>query len=84
MYIFSKDLHISYTEICGMPFFEILYILEKYKKDLEEENKRTESMNKDQTKQMEGFKSSMPKIGDMKLPQMPNYSSFNMPSMPKL
>ena len=85
VYVFGRELHQSYSEVCSMPFFEIEMILEKFKEDIEKENKRSEQQNKEYSQQMADNRSAMSSLQNtmnkgFEMPKMPN---IPMPTMPK-
>jgi len=70
-------LHISWSDIMGLPFYEFEYIYEIYSEIKEEENKEQEKMNSDYEK----------KYGDMSNPNKmlkQSQQSIKAPSLPKI
>lgn len=89
VYKMGKELHQSYNEVCDMPFFLILMILEKFAEEVKEENKRTTKQNDQIEKQMASSQNQMNSIQNtfnqnMKIPEMsmPNITMPNI-EMPK-
>lgn len=84
VYLFGKELHQPYSEVCQMPFFEIEMILEKFKEDVDNQNKQSAQQNKDYEMQMAENRSMMESMTknldtDFKMPSMPQ-----MPNIPGL
>lgn len=52
-------------------------LLERFKEDVEKENKNSQKQTEETNAQMSSIKSSMPRVSDFKMPSM------QMPSMPK-
>lgn len=89
IYVFSKEMNISYKDLNDMPFFEILNIIEVYQENVKEQNKQHEMENKRMESQMSDIKNQY-NYNDMmrqqqqmsnNLGQMPNFNmpNFNMP-----
>ena len=46
LYVLSKEMNLSYSDMNQMSFFEILTILEVYKENMEEQKKQNDKENK--------------------------------------
>lgn len=51
-------------------------ILERYKEDLEKENKNNQRQSEESSAQIESMKSSMPRVSDLKMPAIPSIPKF--------
>ena len=52
LYVLSKEMNLSYSDMNQMSFFEILTILEVYKENMDEQKKQQDKENKKMEKQM--------------------------------
>lgn len=82
VYIFGKELHQTYSDVCSMPYFEIEMILETFKKDLEKQKEQNEKENESYQAQFDETRSMMSSISSS-IPNssQPNISNFNIPNI---
>jgi len=81
VYIFGKELHQPYSDVCSMPFYDITMVLDKFEEDVKKQNEESEAQSKSMSSQQRDMRRMTDDMSKQFNTQQPQ---FKMPEMPKM